>query len=158
MLITAQPLTPAAFEPFGQVLTAPEIPDGSTDGAVLSNLRAAAEPSLNLIRIEPSSLPLTATVLERHPFSSQSFMPMTVSRYVVMVAPGLDDETPDISKLKVFIAVSGQGISYNPNTWHHGLTVLDSPADFAVFMWNDGGPADTEFLKLKESFQVQAPG
>ncbi|MCH8845087.1 MAG: ureidoglycolate lyase [SAR324 cluster bacterium] len=157
MLISAQPLTPAAFEPFGQVFTAPEKPGLRDDIVMLSNLRQAAHPSIIVARVEPSSLPLTATVMERHRFSSQSFVPMNVSRYVVIVAPGMGDGSPDISKVRAFIAESGQGISYNPNTWHHGVTVLDQPADFAVFMWNDGTADDTEFLKLKESFEVREP-
>jgi ureidoglycolate hydrolase len=34
----------------------------------------------------PKSLPLSVTMLERHSFSSQSFLPMDAERYLVCVA------------------------------------------------------------------------
>ena len=51
---------------------------------------------------------------------------------------------PDASGMKAFIATGKQGVTYRPDTWHHGLTVLDRPGRFAVFMWRDGGKGDDE--------------
>ena len=67
------------------------------DGA-LGNLRPAARPSLSLARREElSSLPLTATQMERHEFSSQSFVPLEAGRWLVIVAPHAAGGGPDMA-------------------------------------------------------------
>jgi ureidoglycolate hydrolase len=49
---------------------------------------AVRAPSLSLSRKEDlSSLPLAARQMERHEFSSQSFVPIEVGRWLVVVAP-----------------------------------------------------------------------
>ena len=48
------------------------------------------------------------------------------------------------------------GMAYRPNTWHHGLTVLDRPGRFAVFMWRDGGKGDEEFVPVAP-FTIRIP-
>ena len=58
--------------------------------------------------------------------------------------------------MRAFIATGQQGVTYKPNTWHHGLTVLDKPGRFAVFMWRDGGKGDEEFVPV-EPFTIRIP-
>ena len=154
MEIVPQPLTVDAFAPFGQVFATLDAPGRVDDLARLENRRAEAAVMLSTVHVPPASLPLTATVLERHPHSSQTFVPMDVARYLVIVAPHAAAGGPDLAGVRAFIAVAGQGISYNADTWHHGMTVLDRPGHFAIFMWNDGSDGDTEFLTLPESFVV----
>jgi ureidoglycolate lyase len=96
-------------------------------------------------------------MLERHEFSSQSFMPLDVSRWLVVVAPYGADGGPDPSRASAFVAGPGQGVTYHMGTWHHGLTALDRPARFAVFMWRDGTGTDEEFRQLAQPFTVQVP-
>jgi len=60
------------------------------------------------------------------------------------------------ARLRAFIAGPDQGVTYRMNTWHHGLTVLDKPGRFAVFMWRDGGKGDEEFVPVKP-FVVRVP-
>lgn len=154
MEITAQPLTPEAFAPFGQVFATLDAPGRLDDLARLENRRADAAVMLSTVHVPPTALPLNATVMERHRYSSQTFVPMDVARYLVIVAPHAADGGPDLSGVQAFIATSGQGISYNADTWHHGMTVLDRPGHFAIFMWNDGSDGDTEFLTLPAPFAV----
>ena len=54
------------------------------------------------------------------------------------------------------IATGRQGVTYRPDTWHHGLTVLDRPGRFAVFLWRDGGKGDEEFVPVPP-FTVRIP-
>jgi len=58
--------------------------------------------------------------------------------------------------VRAFIATGKQGVTYKPNTWHHGLTVLDKPGRFAVFMWRDGTKGDEEFVPV-EPFIIRIP-
>ena len=49
---------------------------------------------------------------------------------------------PQLSALKAFICLPGQGINYHAGTWHHPLVVLDEPAQFAMLVWEDGTRED----------------
>jgi len=93
--------------------------------------------------------------MERHEFSSQSFMPLDVSRWLVVVAPSGADGGPDGSRAVAFLAGPGQGVTYHAGTWHHPLTILDRPGRFAVFMWRDGTRTDEEFRTLATPFTVE---
>ena len=59
----AVPLTAEAFAPFGEVLTAPAVPDRVYFERALANRRPAAWPSLSLTLREPAAVPLTVTVV-----------------------------------------------------------------------------------------------
>lgn len=158
MRIIAQPLTAEAFAPFGDVLAPPTEPGRTYFEKGLKNGRAGAWPSLSVTHARPlAALPLRATMLERHEFSSQSFMPLDVSRWLVVVAPYGAEGGPDPSRAIAFVAGPGQGVTYHMGTWHHGLTALDRPARFAVFMWRDGTSTDEEFRPLAAPFTVQVP-
>ena len=73
--------------------------------------------------------------LERHPHSTQSFIPLKVGRWVVVVAPTLPDGSPDAAKARAFVAGQEDAICIGRNVWHAGLTVLDRPAEMAMMMW-----------------------
>jgi len=158
MMIRAEPLTAAAFAPFGAVLEPPAEPGRRYFDALLVNRRAGAQASLSIAQLEPlAPLPLVATMLERHEFSSQSFLPLTPARYLVIVAPAAADGGPDPAGVRAFVAAGGQGISYHAGTWHHGMTVLDAPASFAIVMFRDGGAGDEEFVTLPAPITVHVP-
>jgi ureidoglycolate lyase len=86
--------------------------------------------------------------LERHPQSTQTFIPMRVSRWLVLVAPDLPDGSPDLGAMKAFIAGPEDAICIRRNVWHAGLTVFDRPAEFAMIMWrtDDGDDGDVHTL------------
>ncbi len=157
-MIAAQPLTAAAFAPFGQVIERPADFGRVYFSETLANGRPAAKGSLSLTKSRPIETPaLTATKMERHAFSSQSFVPLDVSRYLVLVAPHGAEGKPDHTKLQAFVARGDQGVTYGMNVWHHPLCVLDRPGQFAVFMWLDGGKGDEEFVDLPAPFTVAFP-
>ncbi len=154
--ITAEPLTAKAFAPFGEIFSRPAEPGRLDPRLLLENDRPGAQPMLTLIRVAPRQVPLEVTMLERHRHSSQTFVPVQVARYLVIVALEQPGGGPDLAHVRAFIVAGDQGVNYHRDTWHHGLTVLDREGEFAVFMWNDGSDADTEFLRLSESFVVLA--
>lgn len=57
---------------------------------------------------------------------------MQGQKFLVVVAPSLTADEPDISKLQAFITDGSQGVNYRAGTWHHPLLTLESPSDFAV--------------------------
>jgi ureidoglycolate lyase len=108
----------------------------------LHNGRPHSRANMVAVRCVPVALPLELKLLEKHPHSSQTFLPMIVSRYLVCVAPTGKDGLPQLDGLKAFVCSPGQGINYRPGTWHHPLVVLDEPAQFAMLVWEDGTKDD----------------
>ncbi|MCC7411106.1 MAG: ureidoglycolate lyase [Gammaproteobacteria bacterium] len=157
--VLAEPLTCAAFAPFGTVIESLSKPGRVFFNDDLGSARPRARFDLSLARLEPmAALTLEATELERHEFSSQTFLPLDVGRYLVIVAPSAPDGGPSVAGARAFVADGRQGITYRRNTWHHGLKVLDRPAQFAVLMWCDGTSGDEEFRALAQPFTVTVPG
>ena len=157
MEITPQPLTRQAFAPFGDVIDIPDQAGRTYYEDALGNLRPGAHPSLSVsLKPELVDRSLRAELLERHEFSSQTFVPIDVQRWLIVVAPHAGTGGPDLAGVRAFIATGRQGVTYKANTWHHGLTVLDRPGRFAVFMWRDGTKGDEEFVSVKP-FTIHIP-
>jgi len=155
MIVFAEPLRADRFAPFGDVLEAPGAPGRLHFGAGLTNRRAGAAPSLAVAHVPPlAALPLVVTGMERHEFSSQSFLALDAARWLVIVAPKADGTGPDARRARAFLAGPRQGITYHADTWHHPLTVLDRAARFAVLIWLDNSKTDEEFVTLAEPFTV----
>lgn len=157
MEIETEPLTAAAFAPYGDVIDVPDAPGRKYYEDALGNLRPSAHASLSLsFRPPTTELPVEAKLLERHEFSSQTFVPLDAARWLIVVAPHAKDGGPDTGAIKAFIATGSQGVTYRANTWHHGLTTLDRPGRFAVFMWRDGTKSDEEFVPVTP-FTIRIP-
>ncbi|KAK0549822.1 Allantoicase [Tilletia horrida] len=89
-------------------------------------------------------------VLERHRYTTQAFIPMTADPatqhgYLVIVAlphthartaaAATENDGPDLSTLRAFLASSTQAISYHPGVWHHPMVALGTSAtDFACIV------------------------
>lgn len=155
--IVAQPLTPAAWAPYGHVIAADptRAPRSGNQGraqvwdhlAPLVNDRPGARPNLGLFRTGPwPSVTLALRLLERHPRSTQVFVPMSASRTLLVVAPPGSPPTPEA--VVAFVAGPVQGIAYHPGTWHHPLVALDTPADHACLVWEDGTDGDCEIVDV----------
>ena len=136
--LIAQPLTAAAFAPFGSVVAWPggqgrPINEGSSLRTDLDHaLQLDAQggrPLLAIYRAEARAFPFEAVALERHRHGSQTFIPLGSARFVILVAP--PGATPEANNLRAFLTDGQQGVSLAPGTWHHGLLAVDA-ADFAV--------------------------
>lgn len=136
--LIAQPLTAAAFAPFGSVVAWPGGPgrainQGSSRRADLEHaLQLDAQggrPLLAIYRAEARAFPFAADTLERHRHGTQTFIPLGGARFVILVAAA--GATPPADNLRAFLTDGRQGVSLAPGTWHHGLLAVDA-ADFAV--------------------------
>jgi ureidoglycolate lyase len=157
MILRAEPLTSAAFLPFGEVIEGPAIPGRTYFEDALANLRPHARPSISLtVKHEASAMPLRSTTMERHEFSSQSFIPQEAGRWLVIVAPHAKGGEPDMARARAFLAGPVQGVTFGADVWHHPFTILDAPARFVILMWRDGSKGDEEFAEVPE-FTVELP-
>ena len=153
--IAAEPITPQAFAPYGEVLKCPAEPGRVYFDHGLGNGRPEVGASLSLSHVAPIvEMPLRIMQMERHEFSSQSFVPLDASRYVIVVAPKTANGGPDADKARAFLVPGDTGITYYINVWHHPIAALDRAARFAVVMFRDGGPRDEEVVPVPDPFLV----
>ena len=158
MRLIAERITAENFAPFGDVLTAPPLSGKVSFDGALHNGRPGAHPSLALADCPAlASLPLTVTKLERHQYSSQSFIPLSGGGKLLVVAPHREGVGPDLSAVRAFVTLPSEGITYRANIWHHSLTLLDRPGVQCVMMWTDGSNGDEEFADVAP-FTVDLPG
>lgn len=166
--IHAHPLTQAQYRNYGDVISTRDDvkPTSANMGtaqrynflAALENLRPdTAKANLCLFRSNPQlsaqSTSFEITLLERHRYSAQAFIPMQgAERFLVIVCLG--EDRPDLSTLRAFLASGAQGITYKPGVWHHPLIAMDRQTDFACFVWEDGSVEDSDVVKLAASVTV----
>ncbi len=132
------PLTREAFAAYGDVIETLgaenfKINNGTTtryhDLARVEAMGSNARTIINIFRGDEFFLPIEISMLERHPYGSQAFVPLQKNPYIVVVAAD-DGGTPQTPL--AFLAKPGQGVNYFPNTWHHPLISLGGVSDFVV--------------------------
>jgi ureidoglycolate lyase len=156
--VELQPLAPEAFARFGDVARRP----AEMRRRYLPTTRDSAKDAQPVALWISSaavvaSLPLRVMVLERHPFSAQSFIPLDAGRYLVIVCEATPDGGPDLETLRAFLADSHQAVTFARNVWHHSLTVLDAGMEFAVAMGMTGRGDDDLFQNLDAEVTVVMP-
>lgn len=156
--VTPEPLSPAAFAPYGDVAERPVdlrrryLPtsvDRSDDAADFSLWISSAA--------RVGVLPLQLTTLERHPYSAQTFIPLGSGKYLVIVCASASDGRPDLANLRCFIAGAHQSVTFARNVWHHPMTVLDNMMEFVVAMGMTGRQDDDVFVSLDADVHVALP-
>lgn len=159
--LRVEPLTRAAFAPFGDVIEADSandrynVNDGTAtrfhDLARIDTALDNGQPVISIFRAQPRELPFDIHMLERHPLGSQAFVPLDpAASFVVVVAA--DPQTPP----RAFLAHHGQGINYHRGTWHHPLIALDRVGDFLVID-RDGEGDNCDEVVLESSWRIEAP-
>jgi ureidoglycolate lyase len=136
-MLKPQPLTKAAFAPFGDVV---EI-DGHTPLHInqgfalrfdnLARIDVASESGqskVSLFTANPRPLPIVIDLMERHPLGSQLFYPLQDKPWLVVVCT----DPTDSSSYRAFSATGQQGINYHHNIWHFPLLVFDAESRFLV--------------------------
>lgn len=214
--VTAQPLSPQAFAPFGNVTANPQTEVGPLSwtsptfslpsSASWANQQSAiryghlgriqnlynqapsrrGEPVMSLFVCAARELTaagaaeerLAISVLERHPFTTQTFVPLlsSASTYLVVVAPSLPSSRevehlpaaagsqmpgrglPDLGRLRAFIATGAQAVTYGPGIWHAPMAALGPPGttlDFVV--WQHMSGVESEDCQLADLVSSSPP-
>ncbi|SOC84741.1 ureidoglycolate lyase [Ensifer adhaerens] len=161
-ILPIQPLTKSAFTPFGDVIEADHstlrlINGGTTERfhalAYAEALGEGANVILNIFRGQPRAFPYAVDMMERHPFGSQSFSPLSGRPFLVVVA---NDEGGKPGVPQVFLAGAHQGVNYRANTWHHPLMSLGEVSDFLVVDRTGPGNNLEEYF-YSEPFTIEEP-
>ena len=145
--LVPQPLTKDAFAAYGDVIEANNesqhfaINYGCTeryhDLAQIDVNQQGGKALVSIFRSRPKQQPIKIELMERHPLSSQAFMPLSNNPYLVVVAPAGEFNQKAII---AFIAQHDQGVNYHAGTWHHFSLALNEQSDFLVI--DRGGKGD----------------
>ncbi|KHA50790.1 ureidoglycolate lyase [Sulfitobacter geojensis] len=156
--IKVEPLSEAAFAPFGDVLDASGTPDKIINAGLCGRHHDRAHldfgpegrAGISIFNAEARSLPYELTLLERHPDGSQAFLPMTGNPFLVIVAA---DENGTPGTPRAFMTAPHQGINFHRGIWHGVLTPLSAPGLFAV-VDRIGNTANLEEVSLAPPYRV----
>ena len=159
-MIVAQPLSTAAFAPFGDVLDCAGEPDTLINQGLCGRFHDRAQidvsdgrVGVSLFTAQPRSLPYTLEMMERHPLGSQTFIPMTEHPFLVVVAP---DQGGAPGAPQAFLTAPGQAINFHRNMWHGVCTPLHAPGLFAV-VDRIGEGENLEEHWFEEGYTIHAP-
>ena len=128
MKIDIQKLTKDNFSLYGDVITirnkdSEGINNNTTQSFFdLANIEVLGEDNnarLNIFSAKKRIFPLNIDMLEMHPLSSQVFLPMDKSDFIVLVAP--INSKPDLNKIECFKVSNGDGINFKSSVWHFPL-------------------------------------
>ena len=157
------PLSSEAFAAFGDVIDVASaiehfsINDGYTeryhDLAQVDVSKDQGRPLISIFRASPLPLPHHIRVMERHPLSSQAFIPLGQQPYLVVVAAN-GEFNP--KQLKVFLAQANQGVNYHAGTWHHYCFALQEVSDFLV-VDRGGKGSNCDIVELDGTQIIQWP-
>lgn len=160
--IVAEPLSRAAFAPFGDVIETEGAESFLINGGKcrryhdLAGVEVAgpgARVLVNIFRGEPYEFPLPLGMVERHPLGSQAFVPLSPRPFLVVVCA---DDAGRPGTPRAFLTRPGQGVNYARNTWHGVLTPIAEPQDFLVV--DRGGEGDNlEEFFFAEPFEIRLP-
>ena len=161
-IVSARPLTREAFAGFGDVIET----DGAEHFAInngkcerfhdLAKVEAAGPGGrvlINIFRGTPYAMPLALSLVERHPFGSQAFMPLSPRPFLVIVCP---DTADGPGRPQAFVTAPGQGVNYARNTWHAVLTPIGEPQDFLV-VDRGGEGSNLEEFTFPEPWEIRLP-
>ena len=160
--IKPKPLTRDNFAAFGDVIEVHDqannftINDGYTqryhDLAKVDVTENDGRTLINIFRSTPLSQPISIKMMERHPLSSQAFIPLGQQPYLVVVAPKGELQVTDI---EVFLADGDQGVNYHKGTWHHFCLALNQSSDFIV-VDRGGAGENCDVVKLDGSVVISS--
>ena len=82
------------------------------------------------------TFPMKINMMEKHPLSSQAFIPMKETTFLSFVAP--PGKSPEISEIKSFIIPPKTGINYKPGIWHFPLISTEDTNFLVIDRKGDG--------------------
>ena len=116
------------FEAYGDLISTDNIKSTDINAGYakrfdnLSNVDTSSDGGKTIVSIFSAlkrTFPMKIDMMEKHPLSSQAFIPMKETTFLSFVAP--PGEFPEISKIQSFIIPPITGINYKPGIWHFPL-------------------------------------
>ena len=133
-----EPLTAETFAPYGDVVESSEQQVAAMNAESFERFDDMCSVEahdghvgISIARCRTiTALPHTIDMIERHPYGSQSFVPLTPCRMMVVVAPA--GEPAAAADLRAFVSNGRQGINYHRGTWHMPLIAFAAGQEFLI--------------------------
>jgi len=116
------------FSSYGELISTDDInPMNINEGYAkrfdnLANLDTSKDSGKTIVSIFSAlkrTFPMKIHMMEKHPLSTQAFIPMKETTFLAFVAPS--GESPEIDKIQSFVIPPKRGINYKPGIWHFPL-------------------------------------
>ncbi len=156
MHLPIEPLTPAAFAPFGAVIAQPQraadaLGPGWTWWGENVTLAGGDRPyALGYLDLKPA--PLRFDWAERHLHSDELLVPMG-GDCLVYVGPAehLNEplRLPPLESFRVFRVARGQGVLLGKGVWHGAPLALNAPLNVLVALLHDTGRLDGHVVRFE---------
>jgi len=138
-VLRVEPLTAAAFSRFGDVIETTgntfhyinaKMVERYHDLAQVDVDKMGGKVGISVCVGTPYIFPLRVAEMERHPLSSQCFIPLSDKPFLVIVGPVGDTVEP--GQLRGFLSNGAQGVNYAAGVWHHALLTVGEVSHFVV--------------------------
>jgi ureidoglycolate lyase len=142
--VTAEPLTAAAFAPFGQLIS---------EGDCVMELRDGEAFHLNVLHYERA--PLVVDHLNRHHKATQALVALAGKPTLLVVAPAENDFSTrdDLDSVRAFVCDGTAGVNLALGTWHWGPYPIHDHVDL-VNVQGRGFADDNEVAHLERDLGV----
>jgi ureidoglycolate lyase len=161
-VITARPLTREAFAAFGDIIEIGGDRHFPINGGKAERYHALATVDargpnahvlLSTVHATPYEFPLPLTMVERHPFGSQAFIPLSPRPFLVVVC---HNEPEGPGEPHAFLTSPGQGVNYRRGAWHGVLTPIGEAQDFVIVDRGGDGSNVEEFF-FDAPYEIHLP-
>ncbi|MDB9526932.1 ureidoglycolate lyase [Oscillatoria sp. CS-180] len=150
--LKAEPITPEAFAPFGQVIFASE--DGALYGPEDAQLKLdEGIPRFYIMRLKSRSLSFHA--ITRHQCCTQCLGSLAGAEWFMGVAPPGDAEDPDPDSIRAFQIPGNCFIKMHVGTWHAGPLFTTPAVDFYNLELSDTNIVDHQTCHLRSRFRLE---
>ena len=142
--VPAEPLSEAAFAPFGQVLAV---------GDAVMELRDEEVFHLNVLHYD--RMPLRCDHLNRHHKATQALVALAGKPTLLVVAPAAYDFSTDrhLAEIRAFVCDGSAGVNLALGTWHWGPYPITDHVDL-VNVQGQGFANDNEIAYLERDLGV----
>ena len=132
MNLQIKKITKENFIKFGQLISTKDIKSEEINQNTTNSFYDLADieiygknlqPRINIFKAKKRNFPLTINMLENHPYSSQTFIPLQQTTFIVVVAP--ISKIPDINLIEAFIISPEEGINFKSKVWHFPLIATE---------------------------------
>ena len=150
--IAPQPITAAAFQPFGQLVAAQA--DGSPFGESDARLELQnGTPRFYIMRLHDRGLKFHK--ITRHRRSTQCLGALEGKEWFLGVAPPGEGAVPALEAITVFRIPGNCFVNLDMGTWHAGPYFVGSTVDFYSLELSDTNVVDHDFCNLLEQYGVE---
>ncbi|MEM8547616.1 MAG: ureidoglycolate lyase [Pseudomonadota bacterium] len=157
--VTAVPITPAAFAPFGDVIAPGSAPAALVNAARfdrfdgLARVDCGADINVGIMRCaNATALPCTIDLMECHPQGSQAFLPLDPLAFVIALAPPA--AVPVVADVRAFVVPPYTGINMHAGVWH--VPLLGSVVGQCFAVIDRAHPDNCDEVPLPEPFILEA--